>query len=107
MEFPVRARSEGREVHLKSETKPCPSCGAASPVEEVGSASGRAHCRCPKCGPWRDKNPAAVALGRLGAEALNKSLTDKEKSDNGARAADARWRKYKLAQNVTPNRRPK
>lgn len=83
----------------------CPICGAESPLLDVGSASGRGTFDCPKHGAWREKNPSAVALGRLGAEARNKSLTEKEKSENGARAANARWRKRRLAQNVTPGRR--
>ena len=100
MEFPVRARSEGREVHLKIETKPCPSCGAASPVEEVGSASGRAHCRCPKCGPWREKNPAAVALGRNGGLAAQAKLTEDERSRRATEMAEKRWRDEKLSKNL-------
>ena len=89
---------------MTAETRPCPTCGAASPVEEVGTASGRAHCRCPKCGPWREKNQAAVELGRLGAEARNNSLNKKEKTISATNAANARWRKARLAENVQPRK---
>jgi len=88
-----------------AETRPCPSCGQDSPGEEIGTASSLAYCRCPIHGPWRAKNPAAVALGHLGGKARSKSMTKKQKSENGERAANARWRKRRLAQNVVPGRR--
>lgn len=47
----------------------------------------------------RKKNPAAVALGRLGAKkggkARMKQLTPAERTDLARKAADARWGKRK------------
>lgn len=45
-----------------------------------------------------DKNPAAVALGRLGGlkggKARAKALTDKQRSEIARKAAQSRWKKY-------------
>jgi hypothetical protein len=45
----------------------------------------------------RKKNPAAVALGRLGGKKRAANLSAEELSDQGKRAAAARWSKSKLA----------
>jgi hypothetical protein len=37
------------------------------------------------------KNPAAVALGRMGGQARAKALTKKRRSEISKRAAQARW----------------
>ena len=51
----------------------------------------------PKAGPERAKNPAAVALSRLGASkggnARAESLTPKQRSKIAKKAAKARWGK--------------
>jgi hypothetical protein len=51
----------------------------------------------PKKIPQRKKNPAAVALGRLGGlkggPATAKKLTKQQRSDNARRAVMARWNK--------------
>lgn len=39
----------------------------------------------------RQKNPAAVALGRLGATATNLKLSKEQKTERGKKAASARW----------------
>ena len=41
-----------------------------------------------------DKNPAAVALGRLGGLAAGRSLTAEQKSAKLRKAVRARWRQY-------------
>ena len=50
--------------------------------------------------PASDKNPAAVALGRLGGlkggKARAKAMTKKERTDAAKRAASARWQTKKL-----------
>lgn len=47
--------------------------------------------------PDKDKNPAAVALGRLGGlkggKARAKSLSKKKRSEIAKKAAKARWKK--------------
>lgn len=86
------------------ETKPCPTCGAASALEEVGTASGRGHYRCPAHGAWREKNPAAVALGALGGVARMNGMTPEARTELATKAADKRWREERLKRNVTPGR---
>jgi hypothetical protein len=58
----------------------------------VGLATGEAPAE-----PDTGKNPAAVALGRLGGlkggKARAKALTKKERSQAARRAAAARWKK--------------
>jgi len=49
---------------------PCPDCDGASRFLETGSASGRPYYVCLGCGnKFFEKNPAAVALGKLGGDA--------------------------------------
>lgn len=69
-------------------------------MTEVGSASKRKHFHCPKCGPWRDKNPAAVILGQLGGKAASAKLNDRERHERAKDAAKSRWDKAKLKDNV-------
>lgn len=51
----------------------------------------------PKPEPEREKNPAAVALGRLGGQkggtARAKTLTPEQRSESARKAALARWKK--------------
>lgn len=42
-----------------------------------------------------EKNPAAVALGRLGGKASREALTAEEASERGRRIVNARWKKAK------------
>ena len=83
-------------------TAPCPSCGKSGELTGIGSASGRPHYRCRKCGPWVGKNPQAAAAGRLGGLARANALNEKEKSDIAQDAADKRWRDEKLSKNFKP-----
>jgi hypothetical protein len=41
------------------------------------------------------KNPAAVALGKLGAKARAKLLTPEQRSDIARRAVNERWRRVR------------
>lgn len=43
--------------------------------------------------PKAEKNPAAVAMGKLGGAARAAALTDKKKSEIAKKAAKARWNK--------------
>ncbi len=49
--------------------------------------------------PTKEKNPAAIALGRLGGlkggKARAEKLTAKERSEIAKKAAQGRWDKYK------------
>ncbi len=49
-----------------------------------------------------EKNPAAVALGKLGAskggKARNEKLSDERKSEIARKAANARWEKWRQKQ---------
>lgn len=81
------------------ETAPCPTCSAESPLEQVGSASGRKHYRCPTCGPWRAKNAAAAALGALGGKRAAERMSGEERRQRAENASNARWRRHKLSQN--------
>ena len=93
-------RSVAEEERRLNGTARCPSCGAEGVLDQVGSASGRNHYRCPKCGPWREKNPAAVALGRLGGLAAQAKLTAEERSKRSEDIANARWHREKLSRNI-------
>ena len=57
------------------------------------------------------KNPAAVALGRLGGKkggpARAAKMTPKERSKAALKAAKARWAKEKGTKGITPPRPPK
>ena len=64
-------------------------------MTDVGSASGRHHYRCPKGGPWRQKNPNAVALGSLGGRAAAASMTPEERTARAEKAGNASWNKRK------------
>lgn len=82
-----------------AETALCPACSAPSLLEQVGSASGRLHYRCPKCGPWRAKNPAAAALGALGGQARAASMSPEARRQAAEDAANARWTAARLKKN--------
>lgn len=76
----------------------CRKCNVTANVTEVGTASGRKHYRCPKCGAaWREKNPAAMALGSMGGKKAAENMSEEERSQRGAIAATARWLKDKLS----------
>ena len=79
------------EAAAATEQASCPTCGAASSLEQVGSASGRKHYRCPTCGPWRAKNPAATALGRLGGKASAEKLSPEAHQKRMTELAEKRW----------------
>ena len=84
----------------------CPKCGGtgAVTIAQVGSASGRRHFRCTTCSiSWREKNPYAVALGRLGGQARVNGQTPEERATQAKTAADKRWRDARLAKNIKPN----
>lgn len=50
------------------------------------------------------KNRAAVVLGRMGAKARMKSLTAEQRSEQGRRAVEARWRRAKPPTAPQPTR---
>ena len=82
-----------------AESAACPTCAVLSPLEQVGSASGRKHYRCPVCGPWRAKkakNAAAVALGSLGGRASAEKLSPQEHQKRMTELAEKRWLDEKL-----------
>jgi hypothetical protein len=70
---------------------------AASIVDEATSDQPIQTATLP--GPDPNKNPAAVALGRLGGlkggKARAKNMTKKERSEAARRAANKRWGKNK------------
>lgn len=76
MEFPMKI--EAQEVK-------CPRCGRPAVLYQTGSASGRGHYQCSdrdNCGTqWREKNQAAVALGRQGGVARAMALTSERRSE--------------------------
>ena len=82
----------------------CPNCKEISRLEQVGSASGRPHYHCAKCGPWVGKHPAAVALGSLGGRASSANLSKEARIQRAEDAANARWRAQRLRQNWRPPR---
>ena len=86
------------------ETKPCPICGVASSLVTIGTATGLGTYDCPKHGAWREKNPAAVALGSLGGKARMNGLTPQERTELATKAIEKRWRDERLKRNVTPGR---
>lgn len=74
-------------------------CGQQGAVTATGSASGRKHYRCPACGTvWREKNPAAVALGALGGRASAEALTPAQRTVRAKKAADAKVAKIRVRQ---------
>jgi hypothetical protein len=46
----------------------------------------------------KKKNPAAVSLGRKGGQTRAKKLTKEELSEQGRKAIQARWEKYRTKQ---------
>ena len=99
----VRGREKGTSKVTNIES-PCPTCSAPSVLEEVGTASGRGHYCCPKCGRWREKNPAAVALGALGGQARMNGMSPEARTKLATDAAEKRWREVKLRRNLPPIR---
>ncbi len=71
-------KTEAQEVR-------CPKCGRPAVLYQTGSASGRGHYQCSdrdSCGAqWREKNPAAAVLGRLGGVARAVALTPERRSE--------------------------
>ena len=63
----------------------CPKCARLGVLVQIGSASGRGHYRCSdqdSCGTtWREKNQAAVILGRQGGAARAAALTPERRSE--------------------------
>lgn len=63
----------------------CPKCHSPGKLIQVGSASGRGHYKCSdqdECRTeWREKNPAAVALGKQGGVARAAALTSERRSE--------------------------
>lgn len=90
---------------IDTETKPCPRCQAPSALVGVGTASGQATFDCPKHGVWREKNPAAVALGALGGAARMSGMNTEERKKLATDAVEKRWRDEKLSRNVLPSRK--
>ena len=83
------------EAAVSQEKQPCPSCTSPSVFLNFGSASGRRHFRCARCGPWVEKNLAAVALGARGGEKSASLLTSAQHRERMTRLAKRRWRKKK------------
>lgn len=75
----------------------CPECKKPGVLQQVGSASGRAHLRCENNHVWREKNPAAVALGSKGGKASAKAMSGEDRVARAEKAANARWGKEKHA----------
>lgn len=76
----------------------CSKCLVEGVVIDTGSASGRKLYQCPNCkGAWREKNPAAVAMGRLGGQARANNISKERAEEIATDAANARWRKEKAA----------
>lgn len=74
----------------------CTRCQVLGVELRVGTASGRKHYKCPTCGgEWREKNLAAVAMGRSGGIARAEALSQAERSAQAEAAASARWAKEK------------
>lgn len=74
----------------------CHKCGTAGIKLRTGTASGRNHYKCPSCGSeWREKNLAAVAMGRLGGAARAAAMSKQERVSQAEVAAAARWAKEK------------
>jgi hypothetical protein len=75
-----------------------PNSAKQGPAEQVPSESTVTPAP-PDSPPADGKNPAAVALGRLGGkkggEARAKKLTPEQRREIAKRAAEARWRKKK------------
>ena len=78
--------------HLKSN---CPQCGGDGKVLGQGTATGRLKYGCLSGHEWWGKNPAAVALGKLGGAARTASLSPEQRSRLATEAVSARWRKNK------------
>ena len=91
MEFPMNM--EAQEVR-------CPKCGRLAVLYQMGSASGRGHYQCSdrdNCGTqWREKNPAAVTLGRLGGIARAAALSPARREEIATIAGNANRRRILL-----------
>ena len=74
----------------------CSKCLVEGAVIDVGTASGRVHRQCPQCRSiWREKNAAAVAMGRLGGIARANSISKERAEEIAFDAASARWKSEK------------
>lgn len=51
------------------------------------------------------KNPAAVALGKLGGKARTNKLTAEQRHKSAVKAAKARWSKAKFVSSPNPKQR--
>jgi len=90
-------------IKLMSHIHECPQCGSRWACLDNPCPGGKIYC-CPKCHreivPTKDnKNPAAVALGRLGGlkggKARARKMTPEQRSEAARKAANARWQSYK------------
>ena len=88
-------KMEAREAEVR-----CPKCGRPAVLYQVGSASGRGHYQCSdrdNCGAqWREKNPAAVALGKQGGAARAAALTPERRSEIALNAGMINKKKQQL-----------
>lgn len=76
----------------------CSKCLVEGVVIDIGSASGRKQRQCPQCkNIWREKNAAAVAMGRLGGQARANNISKERAEEIASGAGNARWRKEKSA----------
>lgn len=91
MEFPVKMKLVDKKIVL------CPKCSRPGVLVQIGSASGRGHYQCSDiddCGVvWREKNPAAVALGRLGGLARAQALSPARREEIATIAGNANRRR--------------
>jgi len=55
----------------------------------------------------KKKNPAAVALGRKGGKTRARKLTKEELSEQGRKAIQARWERYRAQQDQQKQDRQK
>lgn len=85
---------------MSEEKDKCPRCGSEDVTIGIGNVSGRKHLHCNACAnDWREKNPAAQALGRLGGHARAEKVSKDELSAQGTAAATKRWRDERLKKN--------
>ena len=87
-------------MKIEAQEVKCPKCGRPADLYQVGSASGRGHYQCSdrdSCGTqWREKNPAAVALGRLGGIARAAALSPERREEIATLAGNANRRRMLL-----------
>lgn len=82
----------------RDQTK-CPSCGADGKLVSTGSASGRRTFQCPNGhGQWREKQDISACYGSMGGMKSSANMTDEQRSERAARAANTRWRRRRLSQ---------